>query len=401
METAAAEANVPSGNVQRTAGRLFTLAALAALATLALASCGSRTLIAWGKGWSTPAASDGVVYVGTRQGGVLALDAFKGDVLWRFSPEKDERLGAIFGRPSVGSGFVYVGDRGDRAGRDGKLYALRKDRGDGGSIRRDQGEWVRPPTRGALGAIVGGPALAEDEGLVMVGSDDGNLYAFRTTGERQGEMAWSFPTGAQVWSSPVATNGTVYFGSMDKHIYAVHTTGDRAGKMSWKYETGGAVLSKPLLLDGMVIVGSFDRKLYALDSNSGAFRWSFSGDEWFWAGPATDGETIFAPSMGGTIYALDRKGNPEWTIPFEAASPIVSTPVVVDDKLVVATDGGLLHLLSTRSGEELEASKDFGKQIKGPLSREGSLVFVGAEDSTVRAVDVVAWDVKWLVSTKN
>ena len=400
----AAAPSIASGNTQRRARRLFTLTALVALSLAACAQgqgC-ARTLIAWGEGWSSPAASDGVVYVGTRQGEVWALDAFQGDVIWRFSPEKDERLGAVFGPPSVGNGFVYVGDRGDRSGRTakaGKLFALSKDREDGGSIRRDRGEWVRPPTEGAIGAIVGGPAL--DQGLVMVGSDDGNLYAFRTTGESAGEMAWSFPTGAQIWSSPVATGDMVYFGSMDRHIYAVHTTGDRAGSIAWKYKTGGAVLSTPLLLDGMVIVGSFDRKLYALESRTGALRWSFSGDEWFWAGPATDGDVIFAPTMGGTVYALGKNGNPKWATPFKGESPIVSSPVVVEGRLVVATDGGLLHLLSTRTGEELEGAKDFDKQIKGPLSREGSLVFVGAEDSTVRAVDVVAWDVKWLVSTKN
>ena len=370
---------------------------------LILAGCTGRDLISWGSGWTPTAVSDGVVYVGTRDGRVMALDAnrngnLRGEeqVKWRFAPEGDERVGGVFGAPAVGEEFVYVADRGNGDGDGARLYALRKDRGSDGAIRSDMGEWRKD----VGGAVVGGPALAD--GLVLIGSDDGNLSAYYTAGDTPGRLAWRFATDGQIWSTPVVDDGVAYFGSMDRHVYAVLTIGDRAGEEVWRYETGGAVVSRPLQLDGMLIVGSFDKKLYALDSTDGRFLWSFGGTDWFWAGPVSDGEYIFAPSMDGTVYALDKEGSPVWSAPFKAESPVVSTPVLIDDMLVVATDGGKLHLLGTSDGGEREVFKDLqGGRVKAPLSREDNVVFIGAENSTVRGMNVERWSEVWQISTRE
>ena len=362
---------------------------------LFLIGCTPGSLINWGSGWTATAVSDGTVFVGTKQGEVLALDAnLGGEDIWGFSPEDDDRLGGVFGMPAVGEELVYVGDKGDDDGEGGKLFALRKDRFSGSSIRPELGEWVKP----LEGGIVGGPALGG--GLVLVGSNDGNLYAFDSI---TGKMAWSYPTDGRVWSAPAVGDGVVYFGSMDRHIYALSLDVelDRASRLLWSYKTGGAVAGRPLLLDDMVIVGSFDRKLYALDAGTGALLWTYKGDDWFWAGPVSDGKFVFGSSMGGTVYALDKKGGLIWLRKFEEASPIVSTPVVVADKLVVATDVGRLHLLSAKSGEKQEVFKDLGSRVKADLSVEGNIVFVGVEDSTVRALNVDRWTQVWEVSIKQ
>ena len=378
---------------------------------LVLAGCRPGNLIGWGPGWSATAVSDGVVYVGTRQGEVLALDAKNGEKIWRFAPGEDQLLGGVFGMPAVGEQFIYVGDKGDREGMGGRLYALRKDRESTDSIQTDRGEWDKPMLDG--GGIVGGPALAEDDGLVLVGSDDGSLYAFHTTASTSGgtayltgDRAWRFSTDKQIWSTPAVGDGVAYFGSMDRNIYALSLKPELEpgeSRLLWEYKTGGAVVSKPLLLTGdkMVIVGSFDEKLYALHSETGDFLWSFEGDGWFWAGAVSDGKHIFAPSMAGTVYALDKKGSSVWRSHLEGGSPIVSTPVIARGKVVVATDRGTLHFFRTNSGEEPELHRELRSRVKAPLSSEGNLVFVGVEDSTVRGINVDQWQQVWQVSTKE
>ena len=344
------------------------------------------------------------MYVGTRQGQVMALHkneagALQGEarVMWRFEPEENERLGGVFGTPAVGEEFVYVPDKGDREGVDGRIYKLRKERDS--STTLGKGEWVKPVAVGEIRGIVGGPALAE--GLVIYGSDDGTLYA-RATGD--GSLAWSFPTGGQVWSSPTVEGDTVYFGSMDRNVYALSVEEGRspANRELWSYKTGGAVAAKPLVMDEgeMVVIGSFDRKLYALDANlGGPPLWEFKGDDWFWAAAVTDGERIFAATMSGTVYALDKAGQLAWSAPFKAESPIVSTPVVVDGNLVVATDAGRLHKLSAQTGEELELFKDLGNRAKAPLVSDGIMVFVGLEANRVLGINVETWDLVWEVAT--
>ena len=58
-------------------------------------------------------------------------------------------------------------------------------------------------------------------GVVYVGSTDGNLYAFQTS---DGTKVWSFATGAKVSSSPAVFNGVVYVGGEDGALYAVYSS---------------------------------------------------------------------------------------------------------------------------------------------------------------------------------
>ena len=62
------------------------------------------------------------------------------------------------------------------------------------------------------------PALAE--GLVIVGSSNGRLYALTQT---DGSIVWDFSVGERipVWTSPAIVDGTIYFGSHDGNVYAL------------------------------------------------------------------------------------------------------------------------------------------------------------------------------------
>ena len=354
-----------------------------------------------------------MLYVATREGEVLALDVSEPrqepKLIWLFALEGEAQLGGFFGRPAVGDDYVYVADRGDRDGKGGTIVALNRDEVKWNLPVKDGGNWRRRLKGG--GGVVGAPALGR--GLVLVGSDDGNLYAYRATGDKRSTLAWTFPTDGKIWSTPVIRDGVVYFGSMDRHVYALSLAEglDQASRLLWKYETGGAVNATPLLLDDLVVVGSFDRKLYALKSSTtspeGELVWDrpFQASDWFWAGPESDGEYIYAATMDGNVYALDRDGSPVWVSPFKTESPIVSTPVTVGDKIVVGTDDGRLYLLSSTDGVDVRNPLPLDGRIKAPLSREGSTVFVGLENGSVQAVnvdvDLEDMDKLWRISTRD
>ena len=369
---------------------------------LVMTGCfGGGNLIGWGDGWSATAVRDGVLYVATRDGSVLAYDVSdprrQPDLIWSFELEGDGRLGGFFGGPAVGDGYVYVADQGDGDGKNGSIVALSKNRDDWDLPVKEGGAWQRPLTDG--GGVVGSPALGGS--LVLIGSDDGNLYAYRTTGDKLSTLAWKFRTDGRIWSTPVVRDGVVYFGSMDRYVYALSLEeglNDEASRLLWKYKTGGAVVATPLLLDDLVVVGSFDRKLYALRAGTanpnGELAWAepFDGSDWFWAGAIADEDYIYAATMDGTVYALDREGSPVWASPFKAESgpPIVSTPIIVDDKIVVGTDIGTLYLLSSTDGVSVRNPLSLDGPIKAPLSKQGSTVFVGLENGVVQAVNVDA-----------
>ena len=186
-------------------------------------------------------------------------------------------------------------------------------------------------------------------------------------------------------------DGVIYFGSHDKHIYAVSLTD---GTLKWKFLTGGVVAGRPLIFRDMVIAGSFDKNLYAINIKDGSKSWEFPGENWFWAGAVSNKRTIFAPSMDGNVYALDRAGNVAWK--HDVGSPIISRPVLIPAGLVVAGKDSKITLLDTSLAEVgLQRVRSVrplpdDPEILAPLYAVGESILVGAQDNTVRRIEIRA-----------
>ena len=361
---------------------------------LVLAACTSGGLGSSSSGWSPGTASDGIVYVGTKQGEVKALEdgGFESlRVKWTFCAqwktsaqvECDQDLGGVFDSPVLGPDLVYV------SGVDGNLYGLDKETGTIG----EKG-WKRQV--GALEPLIAGPAVGTDSSgrsVVVVGSEDGNLYAFdaspRNLGSSDGDpLLWVFPTGDKIWSTPVIKDGVAYFGSHNHKVYAISLDD---GTQEWSYATGGVVAGRPLLFNNLVVAGSFDKKLYAIDADTGVLAWQIEADNWFWGGAVANDRTIFAPSMDGNIYAVDGNGGLLWK--HDVGAPIVSRPVLVPRGLAVAGKNGKISLLSTNrerlaSGREISFLFLRDTEVKAPLSASEDAIFVGAQDSTVIRINM-------------
>ena len=103
---------------------------------------------------SSPAIADGVVYIGSLDGRLYALDARTGEEKWSFKTD-----GRVYSSPAIAGSMVYFGSG------DGRLYAL--------DARTGQEKW-RFKTDGGVNSS---PAVAG--GVVYFGSTDGYLYAVR------------------------------------------------------------------------------------------------------------------------------------------------------------------------------------------------------------------------------
>ena len=330
-------------------------------------------------GWNPAISVNGTVYIGTKDGEVIAVvDDSSGNLQakWSFpSNQGQDNLSGVYNTPVVNGNLVYVN------GIDGFLYALDRETGQltGNGWKRPENFFEQPEP------LVAGPAYDPVNDIVLSPSEDGKVYAYTA---KNGNEFWDpFLTGGPIWSTPAVQDGVAYFGSHDHKVYAVSLSD---GKEQWQFETGGVVAGKPLVFDGKVIAGSFDKSLYGLSLKDGVPQWSIEGDNWFWAGAVTDGRTIFAPNMDGNIYALDRSGNLLWK--HDVGSAIVSTPVLVPNGLVVAGKDGKLLLLNT-STENLSWQREKHSiqfrdtEIKAPLFSVGDSVYVGLQNRTVRRID--------------
>jgi outer membrane protein assembly factor BamB len=140
---------------------------------------------------SAPAVVDGVVYAGSADDNVYALES-NAALLWKYSTTN-----SVYSSPAVADGVVYAGSG------DGSIYALKANTG--------ALVWKH-----SVGYFAGSPAVAN--GVVYVASGDGNAYFLNALNAKTGVLLWKYTFGLQP-TDPVVVNGMVYVGSADGHLY--------------------------------------------------------------------------------------------------------------------------------------------------------------------------------------
>ena len=167
---------------------------------------------------SSPCVANNIMYAGSEQNGLLALDASTGKQLWSFISKPNSGYLIYHSAPTVSNGIVYVGG----SSSDPKLFAV---------------------------------------------------------DAATGVKKWEFLTGGPIDSSPIVANGIVYFGSGDYKLYALDAA---TGVKKWEVlpVNFNDIESSPLVANGLVYVtaGSF---VFAYDAATGAKKWEFKSNRSF------------------------------------------------------------------------------------------------------------------------
>jgi len=264
------------------------------------------------------AIANGIVYSGSSGGRVYALDAGTGKYIWSYLTGAQVWTSA----PAVAYGMVYVGSY------DACVYAL----------NATNGNFIWSYTTGAR--IPSSPAVAD--GIVFIGSNDGNVYALNAT---NGHMIWKYLAGIVVNSSPTVANGIVYIGSNDYNVYALNAT---TGNKIWSYLTGNWVDSSPAVADGCVFVGSEDRNVYCLNATTGAWIWSYTTGVYIRnSSPAVADGIVFVGSYDHKIYALNETtGNFIWS--YLTGDALFSSPAVANGIVYIGGYDGNIYAFGNR-----------------------------------------------------
>lgn len=243
------------------------------------------------------------------------------------------------------------------------------------------------------GKVRSSPVFAA--GKVLVGSEDGNLYAVDA---ESGSKVWSVFTGGDLSSSPAVANDVVFVLGGDGRLRALELA---TGKQKWIFEPGKDLplrgdprawdyfLSSPTLDGGVLFFGGGDGNIYAVDQATGALKWKYLTEARVRTTPAVSGGTVFAGSFDGAMYALDREtGSLKWK--HQTGAPIQSSPAVAGDVVLFGSRDMKFRAVDARTGELRWSHEHPNSWIVGSPAITGNLAVVGSSDAQI--VQAVAWD---------
>ncbi len=308
----------------------------------------------YGQVWSSPAVVGNIVYIGSTDHNVYALNASTGSKIWNYTTGY-----YIVTSPAVANGIVYIGSEDDQ------IYAL----------NASSGAWIWNYTTGDQ--INTSPTVVN--GIVYFGSDDANVYALNAS---SGAYIWNFTTGKSLGSSsPAVVGGVVYIGSEDHNIYALNAL---TGTQIWNFTTGNATFSSPAVINGVVYVGDYDQHVYALNASTGLEIWNFTTGNQVNASPAVSGGVVYVGSLDNNTYALNAaSGTQIWN--YTTGNEVGSSAAIVNGVVYVGSHDDSFYALNATTGSKLW-SYATGGEIRSSPAVVGGVAYFGSLDDNVYAI---------------
>jgi eukaryotic-like serine/threonine-protein kinase len=305
---------------------------------------------------SSPAISDGRVYIGSSNKHIYALDLQTGKQVWSVILD-----GMVEASPTLIDNVVYVGTLA------GTLYAL--DAGSGST------RW----TFSTGYKLVGGANWFKDSEnrlRILIGSYDAFIYCVDA---QTGKSVWTYKTGNYINGSPAVDGGYCAFGGCDAVIHVLSIAdGAKAGEVN----TSAYIAGSTAILENHVYVGNYNGELLKASLPAGNVVWSYSIDGApFISSPAVTGDVVVIGGGDMRVHCVDnRTGKARWT--YTSLGAVDSSPVIAGDKVVAGSNDGRLYMLNLTDGR-LIWSYEIGRSITSSPAIAGSMVVVGCDDGMV------------------
>jgi outer membrane protein assembly factor BamB len=322
---------------------------------------------------SSPSIENGIVYVGSQDKNIYAINAWTGALVWSYATG-----GTIESSAAVANGKVYIGSD------DGYVYC--NDATNGNRLWRTFVNGGLPKTYGSAVMLRSSPAVVGN--TVYIGSMDDNLYALDAN---SGTVSWKFTTQGPITSSPTISDGAVYITSEEPAAGALYKIDAAGGGQIWKkqleYEqqfTGGTDMQgTPTVAAGMVFASANLRTFYGIDAATGDIAWTFTN-------PTATEFIVSSPIyLNGQLFIIDKfdiaclnatTGKQLWSS--YSGDELYVSPSYADDQLYVATSQRHIFIINATDGSKTLAYTTPSASWSSPTPCDGRL-FIGCNDWNV------------------
>jgi outer membrane protein assembly factor BamB len=274
-----------------------------------------------GESKAPAAVREGKVYIGNLDGVLHCVDAAKGTKIWTFkTPNEAEITSGV----SFMDGKLFFGCA------DESLYCL-SEKGEKLWTFRVQG-----------GPVMATPAIAQNR--TFVAGCDSTLHVLDAT---EGKELASVELGGQIGATAAVVGDNLYVGTMTNTVVGVDW---KQAKVVWTLESEKIkqpFASSPAVTDKVVVLGGKDKRVHALDRATGAEIWSFVTRGQVDSAPVIVGQRVFVGSKDRSLYVLDLAKGTQLAR-FDLDGAILGSPAVADGRLVIGTEKGTVYCFGAK-----------------------------------------------------
>jgi outer membrane protein assembly factor BamB len=305
---------------------------------------------------SSPAIVNNIVYFGSSDKHIYAIDVQTGKQVWSVLLDAE-----VEASPTVVDKVVFIGSLA------GTLYALDSETG---------AERWRFTTDDKLTGGVNWFRGENNKLYILAGSYDSNIYCIDG---QTGKLAWQYETGNYINGSPAVNDKYSAFGGCDAVIHIINLTdGTKAGEI----DTGAYIAASAAIRDGFVFVGNYEGELLKASLSTHEITWRYKINKGaFISSPAVTDEVVVIGGGDMNIHCIDIKtGMARWT--YTTLDAVNSSSVIVSNRVLAGSDDGRLYMLNLTDGK-LIWSYETGRSITSSPAVANGMIVVGCDDGMV------------------
>ena len=239
--------------------------------------------------------------------------------------------------------------------------------------------------------------------------DSGAIYSANAAGElskvdsANGHQIWRVNVGEPISGGVGSGSGIVLVGSNKGNIFAY----DFTGKLLWKAKLSSEVLSVPRYFEGIVIVRTGDNHIFGLDATDGSRKWVYERINPALTlrssvGVMVDGGAVYAGFAGGKLIAIRADNGkllweatvaqPKGVTEIERIADITSLPVVDGPLVYAVAYQGKVAAIDRRAGKVIW-NRDISSY--SGLNAEDGKIFVSHTLGAVYSLDYETGKTFW------
>ncbi len=298
---------------------------------------------------SAAAVVNGVVYVGSYDQNLYALDAITGKQKWAY------KAGPFKAPPGVKDNCVYAGDM------DGMFHCV------------DALTGTKKWTYDTSAEISSGVNFDGD--AVLFGAGDETLYCLRG-----GKEKWKFKVpGGPVMGTPAIIGRRTFAAGCDSNLHVIDL--ETGKEVESPLELNGQIGATAAVVGDHLYVGTMSNQVLAIEWKKPAIAWTFEATQKaqaYYSSAAVTDSLVIIGSRDKLVHALDRKtGKEVWNFPTRGR--VDSSPVIAGSRVYIGSLDGNLYVLDLATGKEIQKIRLGGQITASPVVVDGKL-FIGNQD---------------------
>ena len=214
-----------------------------------------------------------------------------------------------------------------------------------------------------------------------MGSYDGFLYSLDA---KTGTVNWRYDSENYVNGTPLVDGEQVYFGGCDEQLHGVDI---KTGEGIFTYALDAPVPGTACKMKEYLYVGTHGGRFLAYDLKAQKSIWQIEeAEDSFYATAAVSDKNLILAGRDKLLRNLDPlTGEERWSI--NLRSSMDSSPLIIDNRVVVGTKGGKCMILNLDDGKKIW-EYDVGSQIVAALSYANDVLFVSVKNGHLYAFGV-------------